>query len=107
MNDWFEAGAAAAALDLPALLDASVNDAFHEVVRAGALVSFGLSRDGGALGVTVTADGRWRREWFRESEALATWLLGAYSYLVSASPPAGSTAPGPRSRPERTRSKGR
>lgn len=102
-NDWFEDGQATAAVDLPSLLDAGVVDAFCDVVRAGALVSVGMSRDGGALGVTVTSDGRWRREWFRESEALTTWLLGAATFLVTNGRASGSTEPGQRSRRTKAR----
>lgn len=86
MSDWFEDGAAGAALDVPGMFTPSVLDAYLDVVRAGALVSVGLTSDGGALGVTVTSDGRWKREYFRDEDALSTWLLGAATYLTSGAP---------------------
>ena len=74
MTDWLDAQLAAGALDVPALLDGKAGELLHEMAGAGALVSLGLTGDGGALGVTITVDGRWRREYFRDSEALADWL---------------------------------
>lgn len=66
-------------------------------VAMGALVSVGTTSDGGALGVTVTLDGRWRREYFRDTEALNDWLTEAALALgeMGASLPASS---GPRTR---------
>ena len=48
-----------------------------ELVEAGALVSLGTTSDGGALGVTVTVDGRWRREYFRQADELTAWIAEA------------------------------
>lgn len=100
MSDWFEDAASANAVDVSDLWTAEVQDAFAVVVAAGALVSCGLSSDGGALGVTVTSDGRWRRDWFREADALAKWLLGAATFLTNGGQPATS---GNGSRPRQRR----
>lgn len=77
MSDWFEAGGSGDPVDVVALLDSEAGKLLHEVIDVGALVSCGLTSDGGALGVTITCDGRWRREYFRDSESLERWLVGA------------------------------
>lgn len=78
MGDWFDEAGAGSAVALHDVWIASNVDALLAIVGSGALVSVGLSRDGGSCGVTVTVDGRWRREWFRDAEALASWLEAAY-----------------------------
>ena len=77
MSDWFDEAGRGARCDVPALLDSTGGAALAELVECGALVSMGLTRDGGALGITVTVDGRWRREYFREAEELASWTAEA------------------------------
>lgn len=77
MGDWLDEGGSGTPLDVPALFDSAVPDGLALLVGTGALVSLGVTRDGGALGVTVTVDGRWRREYFRESEDLVSWLSEA------------------------------
>lgn len=74
-EDWFDAGSSAS-LDVAALLDSKAGELLNEVVGCGALLSLGLTSDGGALGITVTVDGRWRREYFRSADDLADWLAG-------------------------------
>ena len=56
------------------MLDGRAGDLLHEIAGCGALVSMGTTSDGGALSVTVTVDGRWRREYFRDGDALGDWL---------------------------------
>lgn len=80
MSDWLDEGASSSAVDVAALLDSRAGELAWRVVQAGALVSFGRTSDGGALGVTVTMDGRWRREYFRSSEELEVWLEGAAEF---------------------------
>ena len=75
MSDgWFEANGRGTPVDVPALFDSKANDLVWEIVQIGGLVSIGTTRDGGACGVTVTADGKWRREYFRETSDLVSWL---------------------------------
>lgn len=76
-RDWFADGSTAKAVDVAALMDSGAPETVWRLVQAGALVSLGATSDGGALGVTVTLDGRWRREYFRDSDELVSWLLGA------------------------------
>lgn len=77
MSDWFDGGGDGSTVDVAALLDSTALDALATVVALGALVSLGTTRDGGALGVTITVDGRWRREYFRHDEELVMWLSEA------------------------------
>ncbi len=74
-DDWFDGGGSGSPLDVAALLDSiGVQEAVHSMLSAGALVSFGCTSDRGALGITITVDGRWRREYFRDAEELRSWL---------------------------------
>jgi hypothetical protein len=84
MGDWFAEGSHARPLDVVACLDSAAGAALHALVGAGALVSIGLTSDGGAVGVTVTVDGRWRREYFREAEPLEEWATGALDAVTAA-----------------------
>lgn len=80
MSDWLDEGASGKAVDVAALMDSDAGSLAWRVVAAGALLSFGRTSDGGALGVTVTIDGRWRREYFRDAEELTDWLAGAAEF---------------------------
>jgi hypothetical protein len=80
VTDWLDEGAASKTVDVAALLDSEAAELAWRVVQAGALLSFGRTSDGGALGVTVTIDGRWRREYFRDTEELVQWFSGAAEY---------------------------
>lgn len=93
MNDEFWSGTATGnALDIAAFLDSSVTDGIGGLLAMGVLVSLGLTRDGGAVGVTVFNDGRRRREYFRQSSDCADWLQLARLALAPnrASRPAGN-----------------
>jgi len=95
MSDWFAGRGDGQALDVVALLDSALPAVISEIVQAGALVSMGTTSDGGALGVTVTLDGRWRREYFRDQDELMSWLLEARLAVDSAADrsPASSGTP--------------
>jgi hypothetical protein len=80
MSDWLEEGSSGKAVDVAAVMDSDAAPLAWRVVQAGALLSFGRTSDGGALGVTVTIDGRWRREYFRDAEELSEWLTGAAAF---------------------------
>lgn len=82
-GDWFDAAGTGQAVDAVLLLEAAA-EPLHAVVAAGALLSLGLTSDGGALGVTVTVDGRWRREYFRDDEAMLAWLAEAVPAVQAA-----------------------
>lgn len=89
MTDWFDVGRASSPVDVGALLDSEKVGA-HLVgcIEHGALVSIGRTSDGGALSVTVTLDGRYRREYFRHQEELELWFEQALDAVASAPPTA-------------------
>lgn len=91
MSDWFADGRGPSEVDVPALMDSGVPDLLWRLVSSGHLVSIGTTRDRGALSVTITNDGRWKREYFRDPEAMSDWLSGAVAALVN-----GQGAPGGR-----------
>lgn len=96
---WFDEAGAGTQVDVAALMDSGVTDPLWAIVQAGALVSIGRTSDGGALGVTVTLDGRWRREYFREVDPMLAWLAGAAEAVeAEAERLAASSAPRQRSR---------
>lgn len=76
-DDWFDGAGGNKSVDVAALLDGPATPALVEIVACGALVSLGTTSDGGALAVTITVDGRWRREYFRDAEELVDWLSEA------------------------------
>ena len=93
-GDWFDGAGSGEPLDVVKLLDSECGNGIHHLVSAGALVSMGLTSDGGALGVTVTVDGRYRREYFRNEDALLAWIAEAIPAVQAARgsdvPPAGN-----------------
>jgi hypothetical protein len=72
--DWFDDGGTGSPVDVPALLDSEVPALMGRCCQAGALVSMGTTSDGGAMSITVTLDGRWKRQYFRDAEEAITWL---------------------------------
>lgn len=97
--DWFDDGAGGSQVDVAAVMDSGAPEVLWDIVTAGALVSIGRTSDGGALGVTVTLDGRWKRQYFRDSDELVSWLLGAKSAVEQeAERLAASSAPRKRTR---------
>ena len=84
MSDWFDAGRSGKTVDVAALLDGAAGEALADIVQLGALLSLGTTSDGGALGVTITVDGRWRREYFRDAEELGGWLAEALPAVKAA-----------------------
>lgn len=99
MSDWFAGNGHGGSVDATALVS-DASDALGALVQLGALVSVGITSDGGALGVTVTLDGRWRREYFRGTEDMLAWLAEAIEAVKSS--PVQVDAPPVR----RTRSRG-
>lgn len=92
MSDWFDAAGHGSPVDVAAVMDSGVPEVLWRIVAAGALVSMGVTSDGGALGITVTLDGRWRRDYFRDSDEATSWLLAAAEAVerAPAPPPASS-----------------
>lgn len=100
-GDWFEANGVQGVLDVVAMFDSvDALSGLFSMVEAGALVSIGCTSDKGALGVTITVDGRWRREYFRNAEELAAWLTEAEPHVRQACQTASSAR---QKRPRSTR----
>jgi hypothetical protein len=99
---WFDEGGGGGSVDVAAMLDSKASEMVLALVTVGALVSLGLTSDGGALGLTVTVDGAWRREYFRDAETLEAWLEEAMAPVTDACL-ARSASSGPRQRTRSTR----
>jgi len=74
---WLERGGGGSSVDVVELLTAEAAKGLGEIVDAGALLSLGTTSDGGALGVTVTVNGEWRRDYVRTADELIAWLAEA------------------------------
>lgn len=74
---WFDEDGGGSEVDVEALMDSGVPSLLWRIVSAGALVSVGRTSDGGALSITVTLDGRWKRQYFRDSDDATDWLARA------------------------------
>lgn len=67
-------GSSQAAVNVGDLLDATTLEYLQLLVGAGALVSIGTSKDGGALSVHIKLGDVKNREWFRYDDELHDWL---------------------------------
>jgi hypothetical protein len=83
-DEWFAAGRNGSKVDVAAMFDNKAPELLWELLGYGALASLGLTSDGGALGVTLTVDGAWRREYFRQAEDLEIWLSDAREPIAEA-----------------------
>lgn len=101
-GSWLDGGGSGKSVDVHEAVDAPAMKGLLEMVEAGALVSLGTTSDGGALGITVTVDGQWRREYVRNGEELKAYLAEAVpgvTDLLAASRPSAA----PRQRARRSR----
>lgn len=76
-GSWLEGGGNGGAVDVVELLTPDAAKGLGSIVQMGALVSLGTTSDGGALGITVTIDGEYRREYVRNEAELGVWLAEA------------------------------
>lgn len=100
-EDFWSGSANPARLDVRAFLDSSVTDHLAALLDLGVLLSLGLTRDGGAVGIAVFDDGRRRREYFRHPEEATDWLGMAVKTLSATG--LGDPADSPRSPQKPTR----
>jgi hypothetical protein len=101
--DWFDGNGTGGSIDLAELLDGQPMQGMREIAEHGALVSMGLTSDGGAFHLTVTMDGRYRREYFRDRDTLLAWIGEAILAVSDAAPPERPSA-AQRGRSRRSRS---
>lgn len=103
--DWIDGNGSKGPIDVHELCGVEVAwKGLLDIVAAGALLSMGTTSDGGTLSVTVTIDGRYRRDYFRSSEELAVWLAEAIPAIeASVSPDRPSAVAAGRPRRTRTR----
>lgn len=73
-DDFFSGSNGTSIVDVSSFFDSGFPDAMAKCVALGLLVSVGTTRDRGAISVTVTNDGRNRREYFRDSAEAADFL---------------------------------
>lgn len=85
-------------MDVGALLDSAAASLIGGLVDLGLLVSLGTTADGGALGLTLTSDGKFRREYFRDSDDLCDYLEAALKAFTDDPPRASSGQRGTRGR---------
>lgn len=81
-DDFWDATGTGSRLDLRAFFDSDVLQRLVDLLELGALISFGLTRDSGAIGLAVFDDGRRRREYFRDSHDAVEWL-GRAQHAIS------------------------
>lgn len=101
---WLQGGGGGKRVDVHEVVGTTAMKGLLEMVEAGALVSLGTTSDGGALGITVTVNGEWRREYVRSIDEMAAYLgeaVPAVTDILAGSRP--SAAPPNRSRRSRTR----
>lgn len=84
MTDWFDAAGGSNPVRVLSVVGASVTDTLLDFVQSGAMVTLATTSDGGALGVTITVDGRWRREYFRDADDLERWLEEGTKAILAA-----------------------
>jgi hypothetical protein len=76
-GSWLDGGGNGKSVDVVGMMDEPSTKGLMTMVEAGALVSLGTTSDGGALAITVTVDGEWRREYVRSEAELALYLAEA------------------------------
>lgn len=89
-KQWLDGGGNGHAVDVHGMFDTQATKGLLEMVEAGALVSLGTTSDGGALAITVTVDGEWRREYMRSADEVKAYLaeaVPAVSDLLAAGRP--------------------
>lgn len=89
---WLDGGTSGSPVDVTKCLDNSAFRLVCEVIEAGALVSFGTTSDGGALGITITVDGAWRREYVRDETEFELLMSEAAPEVIEAATQARASA---------------
>lgn len=101
-GSWLDGGGSGKQVDVHEAIDADAMKGLLEMVEAGALVSLGTTSDGGAMAITVTVDGQWRREYMRTHDEVMAYLAEAVPGVTDLLA-TGRPSPEPRSRSRRSR----
>jgi hypothetical protein len=73
----FNGSTKGATVDTKSFLDSHIPERIAELLDMGVLVSLGTTRDRGAISITVTRDGEFDREYFRDSVEASEYLQRA------------------------------
>lgn len=90
---WFDSERSNAVVDVVAMMSDGADVNLFRCVQNGALVSIGMTRDGGAVSVTVTLNGQWKREYFHDPDQLTLWSESAAAGVAAAVAAAPSVPP--------------
>jgi hypothetical protein len=101
----FNNGSGPSVCDVRAFMDSSIPELIAGLLEMGVLVSIGTTRDRGAISITITADGEFDREYFRESSEAADYLRRAADALRTRFGPSAATSQPSAQRPVRRRQK--
>lgn len=107
MAKWTDRKRGGSEIDLDVFLEPGILSGLQEVLRTGALCSFGLSRDGGSLSCTVTFEGDWDRCWFREPAELTAWMQACAADIMEDTGGEVRRTPPPTAQVARKRPRGR
>lgn len=91
------------AIEVADFLTPAVLTRVRNILMMSALVSFSVSRDGGAFSCQVTSQGEWERSWFR-SEADLILKLDEWAGLLEDAGAGSPPPPATRRRPRAPRS---
>ena len=100
-TEWLKGGSTGALVDVVEMFEDGAAVNLFRVVQEGALVSIGMTRDKGAVSVTITMDGASRREYFHNPDQLTLWSEEAARNLAGSGEP--PTPPAGRSRGRKAR----
>jgi hypothetical protein len=80
-NGFFGDGGTGSVVDLEAFMDSNIPGLVAQLIGMGCLVSFGTTRDGGAVSISVTHDGERARSYFRDVSDAVDWLERGSAHL--------------------------
>jgi len=73
----FSDGTKSSVIDCAAFFDSGIPGLVAGLLQMGVLVAIGTTRDRGAVSITITSDGAFDREYFRDSSTAEDYLRGA------------------------------
>jgi hypothetical protein len=91
-------------VDVGAFMDSDITGPVARLIGMGCLVSFGTTRDGGAVSLSVTHDGERAKSYFTDSREAIDWLERGCDSVGVGLRPKTSDEPAKRQSPRRGRS---